>query len=392
MNELTKNKYDIPFGRPWIEDEDRAAVMRVLQGHILTHGPEGKAFETEWEQMMGGGHAVSTSSCMASLHLAYIDLGVGPGDEVIVTAMTHVATVHGVALTGATPVFVDCRAETGNVTAEAIAAAITPRTKAIGIVHYIGIPCDMAAIMALADKKGLPVVEDCAIAIGSRFEGKHVGLFGHVGTYSFYPVKHITTGEGGMIVSRDKETVERIGRFRAFNVDRTHQERKVPGIYDVTGLGMNYRMSEMQAALGRTQIKKIPEILRLRAENFAALKAGMEEIPNVRVIDDPDPRMTNTHYCLVAILQGPLAARRDDILIALTEMGVGTSVYYPHPVPRLTHYRNTYGYDPALYPNTLAISDNGIALPVGPHLDTGHMTQITAAFREVLDSLGLTGS
>ncbi len=385
-------KLDIPFGRPWIEDQDRAAVMRVLEGHILTHGPEGKAFETEWEAMMGGGHAVSTSSCMASLHLAYLDLGVGPGDEVIVPAMTHVATVHGVALTGATPVFVDCEARSGNITAEAISDAITPRTKAIGIVHYIGIPCDMAQIMALADKLGLPVVEDCAIAIGTRFEGKHVGLFGHVGCYSFYPVKHITTGEGGMIVSKDKETVERIGRFRAFNVDRSHQERKIPGLYDVTGLGMNYRMSEMQAALGRVQITKIPEIMRRRAENFAALKAGLEEIPDIRVIDNPDPRLTNSLYCLVAILEGALGPKRDDIIMALTDMGVGTSVYYPHPVPRLTYYRNTYGYDPKLYPNALSISDRGIALPVGPHLEIRHMAEITDAFRQVLKVLGLTGS
>lgn len=377
-------KYDIPFGRPWIEDEDRDAVMRVLQGHILTHGPECKGFEDEWVTMMGGGHAASTSSCMASLHLAWLDLGVGPGDEVIVPAMTHAATVHAVALCGATPVFVDCEAGSGNMTAEAIEAAITEKTKGIGIVHYVGIPCDMPKIMAVADAAGLPVVEDCAIAVGSRIDGVHVGLFGHVGCYSFYPVKHITTCEGGMIVSKDEETVARIAKFRAFSVDRTHSERKVPGIYDVADIGMNYRMSEMQGALGRVQIRKIPEILKRRKANFGALKAGLEKLGSIRVIDDPDPRFTNTHYCLIAVLEGSLAPRRDDIILALQSIGVGTSVYYPHPVSRLTAYKKRYAYTAGRYVNAELISDTSIALPVGPHLNTDDMDDIVEALGTVI--------
>jgi len=379
--------YDIPFGRPWIEDEDRDAVMRVLQGHVLTHGPECKGFEDDWVAMMGGGYAASTSSCMASLHLAWLDLGVGPGDEVIVPAMTHAATVHAVALCGATPVFVDCEAGSGNMTADAIQTAITGKTKGIGIVHYIGIPCDMPAIMAVADAAGLPVVEDCAIAVGTRIDGTHVGLFGHVGCYSFYPVKHITTCEGGMIVSNNEETVTRIAKFRAFSVDRTYSERKVPGIYDVADVGMNYRMSEMQGALGRTQLRKLPEILNRRKANFKALKAGLEEIGNIRIIDDADPRYTNTHYCLVAVMEGALAARRDDIILALQGMGVGTSVYYPHPVSRLTAYKKRYGYKDGTFPNAETISDHSIALPVGPHLSATDMGDICAAVKAVVETL-----
>ena len=380
----TAQKYDIPFGRPWIEDEDRDAVMRVLQGHVLTHGPECKGFEDDWVAMMGGGYAASTSSCMASLHLAWMDVGVGPGDEVIVPAMTHAATVHAVALCGATPVFVDCEAGSGNMTADAIKAAITDKTKGIGIVHYIGIPCDMPAIMKVADAAGLPVVEDCAIAVGTRIDGIHVGLFGHVGCYSFYPVKHITTCEGGMIVSNNEETVARIAKFRAFSVDRTYSERKVPGIYDVADVGMNYRMSEMQGALGRTQLKKLPEILKRRKANFEALKAGLEEIGAIRVIDDTDPRYTNTHYCLIAVLEGDLAARRDDIILALQAMGVGTSVYYPHPVSRLTAYKKRYGYKEGAYPNAETISDRSIALPVGPHLGPDDMRDIVSAMKNAV--------
>jgi dTDP-4-amino-4,6-dideoxygalactose transaminase len=268
-------KLEIPFGRPWIEDEDRDAVMAVLKGHILTHGPECAAFEKEFVAMMSGGFATSTTSGMAALHLSYLHLGVGPGDEVIVPAMTHVATVHAVALTGATPVFVDCELETGNMDLSKIEAAVTPRTKALSVVHFCGIPVAMPKVMTIAEKHRLKVVEDCALAVGSRYDGRHVGLFGETGCYSFYPVKHITTGEGGMLVSRHQDVVASIARFRAFNVDRTHAERTIPGIYDVTGLGMNYRMSEMQAALGRVQLTKLPAIARRRAANFKALKAGL---------------------------------------------------------------------------------------------------------------------
>lgn len=381
----SKTPYDIPFGRPWIEDADRAAVMRVLEGHILTHGPECKGFEDDFVAMMGSGHAASTSSCMASLHLAWLDLGVGPGDEVIVPAMTHAATVHAVALTGATPVFVDCEAASGNMTVDAIKAAVTPKTKGIGIVHYIGIPCDMPAIMAFADAAGLPVVEDAAIAVGARIDGTHVGLFGHVGCFSFYPVKHITTCEGGMIVSKNAETIARIAKFRAFSVDRTHSERKVPGIYDVSDIGMNYRMSEMQGALGRVQITKMPKILEMRKANFEALKTGLEKLGRIRVIDDADPRYLNTHYCLVAVLEGDLAPKRDDIILSLQAMGVGTSVYYPHPVARLTAYKKRYEYVDGTYPNAETIADEGIALPVGPHLKPADMADIVSAVKDAIE-------
>jgi perosamine synthetase len=373
-------KLDVPFGRPWIEDEDRDAVMAVLRGHILTHGTECAAFERDFVAMMGGGFATSVSSGMAALHLSYLHFGVGPGDEVIVPAMTHVATVHAVSLTGATPVFVDCDIETGNMDISKIEAAISPNTKALSVVHFCGIPCDMPRIMRIAEKNGLKVVEDCALGVGSRHGSHHVGLFGDTGCYSFYPVKHITTGEGGMLVSRHEDVIKSISRFRAFNVDRTHNERAIPGIYDVTGLGMNYRMSEMQAALGRVQLKKVPAIAERRAANFKALKEGLARVDGVSVLDTREPKAANSHYCLVAVLKGPLARRREEIVRALNAQGVGTSVYYPHPVPRLSVYRTKYGYDSALYPGAETISDHSIALPVGPHLMVKDMTAIAKAF------------
>jgi dTDP-4-amino-4,6-dideoxygalactose transaminase len=377
-------KLDIPFGRPWIEDSERDAVMEVLSGHILTHGPNCHAFEEGFAEMMGGGYAVSTSSCMASLHLSWIDLGVGPGDEVLLPAMTHVATAHAVALTGATPVFVDAELTSGNMDLDDMAAKITPKTKAIGVVHYIGIPIDMVKVMALADKHGLAVVEDCALAVEARVDGTHVGLFGHTGCYSFYPVKHITCGEGGMLVSKDAETVKRIGEFRAFNYDRSGGGPKVPGLYDVKGLGMNYRMSEMQAALGRVQLTRLPEIMRIREENFRALQKGLTAIDGVHVLDSAEDRLKSSFYCVIALLTGDLADKRNDIALALNASGIGTSIYYPHPIGRLKVYREKYGYDADGFKGAAALADNAIALPCGPHLGVKDMDDIASCFAEIV--------
>ena len=378
---------EIPFGRPWITDDDRQAVLEVLQGHILTHGPRTKGFEQDFAEFMGDGQAVAVSSCTAALHLAYFQMGLGAGDEVIVPAQTHNATAHAVELVGARPVFVDCDVETGNIEVSGIEPAITSKTRAISIVHFVGIPCDMDGVMAVADKHGLPVVEDCALALGARYDGKHVGLFGDAGCFSFYPVKHITTGDGGMFTTRHRNVAEAVSRQRAFGVDRTHAERKVPGFYDVTELGLNYRMSEMQAALGIQQLVKIDSILERRAKNFEKLKPMVEEVKGVRVLDSTSAAAASSHYCLSAILDGTLGQRREEIVRGLNEAGVGTSIYYPHPVPRLSYYRKKYGYDASAYPNAASISDWSIALPVGPHLTESDMDFIGATFRQAVEEV-----
>lgn len=359
----------IPFGRPWITDEDRQAVADVLDGFILTHGPKCRAFEDNFAAFMGpDAHCVSVSSGMAALHLAYLHFGIGAGDEVIVPAMTHTATVHAAEWVGATPVFVDAEAATGNVTAQAIAAAVTPHTKAISVVHFQGIPCDMPAIMQVANEHNLKVIEDCALAVGGRIDGRHVGLFGDAACFSFYPVKHMTCGEGGVFATRHADVAAAVNKLRAFGVDRRHDERTVPGMYDVPTLGLNYRMSELQAALGVSQLKRIDQMLQIRSEHFAYLKNGFANIDNVRVVDTTCDTRVNAHYGLTLVLEGPFAAQRNDWILKLKERGVGTSVYYPQPVPRMTYYREKYGYDPANYPVAEQISDEAIALPVGPHL------------------------
>jgi len=378
----------VPFARPEITDDDRRAVLNVLNGPILTHGPEGKAFEAEFAEFLGtDAHAVSVSSCMAALHLAYLHFGIGPGDDVLVPAQTHTATAHAAEWVGARVVFVDCDPATGNVTADQIARAITPRTRAISVVHFVGIPCDMPAIVALASERRLIVIEDCAIALGSRLGGRHVGLFGDAGCFSFYPVKHLTTGEGGMFVSRDKAVADGVSKLRAFGVDRTHSERTIPGMYDVPSLGLNYRMSEMQAALGRSQLRRIQQTLQIRQRHFELLKAIVASVPRVRVLDATSRDAKNSHYCLTVVLQGTLGARRNDVVTALNAAGVGTSIYYPQPVPRMQYYQRKYGYDLAAFPAAAEISDASIALPVGPHASDADIEYVGNQLRYALEAL-----
>lgn len=386
------NKRSIQFAKPWITDKEREAVLEVLKGDILTHGPQNKAFEEEFAKFIGIGkeevHCVAVSSCMAALHLTYWQMGIGKGDEVIVAAQTHVATAHAIEIVGARPVFLDCEPNTGNIDPEKIGDLITKKTKAIGLVHFLGIPCQMDAIVKIAQDHNLKIIEDCALAVGSIYKGKHVGLFGDAGCFSFYPVKHLTTGDGGMFITRHKDLAEHVLKARGFGVDKTFGERTIPGMYDAPTLGLNYRMSDINASIGRVQLSRVNEILKIRKENFENLKSGLKGIRNLSVLDSPQKDIGNSHYCLTIVLDGILATKRNEMVNLLNAKGVGTSVYYPQPVPRMTYYQKKYGYDPKLFPQAERISDQSIALPVGPHLRSEDMKYITENVKNTVKELG----
>jgi perosamine synthetase len=380
-------KRQLPFGRPLISEEERKAVLDVLSGPILVHGPRATDFEAGFAKFTGAPQAVSVSSCTAGMHLVWFALGLKAGDEVIVPAMTHVATAHAVELTGATPVFVDAEPATGNIDITAIEKAVTPRTRGIVVVHYLGMPVDMSPIVEFARKRGLFLMEDCALAIGSMIDGVHTGLAGDCGVFSFYPVKHMTTAEGGMVILKDAKLADALRLKKAFGVDRTHGERKVPGVYDVVELGFNYRMSEIHAAIGIEQLKKVPDFLRRRRENFAALTSALAAVKGVDMLSSSTPRLISSYYCLAALLKPELTPRRPDIMAAMSAQGVGTSVYYPQPVPRMTYYAQKYGWRNGTFPNSALIADHSIALSVGPHLDPSDMTFIAAALDAAIRSL-----
>ena len=322
------------------------------------------------------------------MHLIYFALGFGPGDEIIVPAQTHIATAHAVELTGAKPVFIDSEKNTGNINIEFIETAINSKTKAIAIVHYLGVPVDMPKVVEIAKKYDLFLLEDCALAPGAKIDGKHVGLHGDAGVFSFYPVKHLTTAEGGMIILRDEKFAQKLKLLKAFGVDRNHGERKIPGVYDTIALGFNYRMSEIHAAIGKVQVDKLPGFLVKRKNNFEALERYLEGVSGINILPQTsDNHLESCHYCLGVLLDYKIISQRSEIINGLTEQGIGSSVYYPQPVPRMKYYKEKYGYDEKKYENASRISDGMIALPVGPHLNLEDMEIIAKGLKKCMDKI-----
>jgi len=380
----------IPFGKPMLGDKEREAVLEVLGGTQLVHGPRGKAFEAAFAAFTGAPvphGAAALSSCTAGLHLLCFDLGLCPGDEVIVPAQTHTATVHAVEFMGATPVFIDAEPVSGNIDCDALEAAVTPRTRAVILVHFLGVPADMDRVNAVAAKHGLFVIEDCALAIGTRLHGVHAGLLGDAGAFSFYPVKHMTTAEGGMVVSKHADLMARLDKKRAFGVDRSYGERSVPGLYDVTMLGFNYRMNELSAAIGLVQMERLDGFLAAREANFTRLAGLLSGVDEVRILGDNLPEgAVSSRYCLSVVLREEVRPLRPRIMARMKELGVGMSVYYPSPVPQLTYYRDKYGHADGEFPVARSISQ-GFALPVGPHLGAEDMDYIAESLKQTLSEV-----
>jgi dTDP-4-amino-4,6-dideoxygalactose transaminase len=245
----------------------------------------------------------------------------------------------------------------------------------------------MDRVMTIARRHGLFVVEDCALAVGTQHQGVHAGLHGDVGVFSFYPVKHMTTAEGGMIIARDGALAARLTHLRAFGVDRHGDDRSIPGIYDVTALGFNYRMSEIEAALGIEQVKRLDTTLDQRRRNFAVLSASLAGIDGIGTLDWNAHRGRNSHYCYTILLDDALAPQRPAIIAGLNARGVGTSVYYPRAIPHMSYYRQRQEHRPGSFPRAARISAHSIALPLGAHLGEDDMTYIGDALKRVLQEV-----
>ena len=378
---------NIPFARPHIGETEKNAASEVLDGHVLVHGHRTHDFEDKFAGWCGTEKSVAVSSCTAGLHLAYFYLGLGQGDEVIIPAMTHVATAHAVELMGAKPVFVDAEPATGNIDLSQVEEKITHRTKAISIVHYLGMPVDMDRLNKIAQKHNLFVVEDAALAFGTKYKGTHAGLLGDLGVFSMYPVKHMTTLEGGMILSKHEDVLEKIALQRAFGVDRTHGERKVPGEYDVNMLGFNYRMNELQAAIGICQVDRLHDFLEARKSNYDLISAGLADVDELHQFSSTGGDFQSSYYCKSVVLQNGIENNRLEIINELAKRGVGTSIYYPRPVPELSYYAERYNIIKGSFPEAAKIAYHSIALPVGPHLNEGDAEYIVKSVKDVLSKI-----
>jgi perosamine synthetase len=352
----------IPYARHDIDDDDIAAVTAALRSGWLTTGPLIDEFERAVAQFTGARHAVAVSSGTAALHAVMDALGIGPGDEVIVPTITFAATANAAAYVGATPVFADVAADSLLIDPQAVAAKLGPRTRAIVAVDYAGHPADYAALEALAKPHGVAVLADACHALGAGANGRPAGGMALATAFSFHPVKHITTGEGGMVVSDDPMIAARARRFRGHGIDSDHRERAKRGThaYDMVELGYNYRLSDIQCALGLSQLRKLPEWLRRRRSLAAFYDALLADIPEIKPLVCR-PGVEHAYHLYVVALDKKID--RDGIYRYLNRRGIHTNVHY-RPVHLHPYYQRQFATGPGQCPVAEAMYPRILSLPM----------------------------
>tara|TARA_B100000965_G_C19599120_1_gene761651 strand:- start:2875 stop:4017 length:1143 start_codon:yes stop_codon:yes gene_type:complete len=359
----------IPFGKPILNEEELNSVNEVLQSGILVHGKFTNNFETKFAQRNGSKHAIAVSSCTAGMHLGLFISGIGRGAKVAVPAMTHVATAHVVELQGAQPVFIDVDPKTGNMsTTKLQEASKLVNLDAIIPVHYLGLPCDMDEINNIASKNNSLVIEDCALSLDAEYKNKKTGSLADLGSFSFYPVKHITSIEGGMVTTDNDEIATKIRKSRAFGYNKSLGERTRPGLYDVDSLGFNYRMNEVEAAVGLNQLNKIDQFIKLRERNFKILQEKVSSIPGITTFPSEFKGSKSSYYCFNFVLPENEENKRNELQDSLKDLGIGTSIHYPSAVPMFEYYRNKYGYNSGDFPVSEWLAANTLSIGIAPHV------------------------
>lgn len=353
---LTLSRPPIPIAKPDLGEEEAAAARKAILSGWVTQGPQVAAFEEEFAQWVGAPHACAVSSCTAALHMALLAVGVGPGDEVITVSHSFIATANAVRYCGAVPVFVDIDPLTFNMDPALIEAAITPRTRAIMPVHQMGLPCDMRRILAIAEGYRFPVIEDAACAIGSEIcldEWQHIGRpHGTIACFSFHPRKILTTGDGGMLTTKDPELDRTFRLLRQHGMSVSDRERHLSKrliFEEYSQLGFNYRMTDMQAAVGRVQLKRMPELLAARVHRAERYNKTLGDI---RGLEPPIvPADVRTNYQAYAVrLNERFPLCRDDLMQTLLQRGITTRrgimnahqepAYHDIATPRLPRLEN----------------------------------------------------
>lgn len=357
----------ITIAKPQIGEEEKRAVLEVLDSGIIAQGPRVKAFEEAFAAMCGVKHAVATTSGTTALHVALLATGIGPGDEVITSPFTFIASANSVLFTGGRPVFVDIDPATYNLNPALIEAAITERTKAILPVHLFGLSCDMDPIMDIAEKYGLVVIEDACQSHGALYKGKRVGSFG-AGAFSFYPTKNMTSAEGGMITTNDDDFAEKCRVIRQHGMRRRYYHDE---------LGFNFRMTDVHAAIGLEQLRKLEGNNAMRWANACFLS---EHLRNVILPCEPEGYQHVYHQYTIRIPGG----KRDALRTYLQENGVGSEVYYPVPVHKQHFYVQELG-SPLTLPVAERTALEVLSLPVHPALSSTDLETIAARVNEFMD-------
>ena len=380
--------FNVPYYRLELDDQEINSVVNVLRSGWLTTGPQVAAFEQEFAEFVGGGvQAVALASNTAGLHLVLESLGIKSGDEVIVPTLTFTATAEVVRYLGAEVSFVDVNPDTLCIDPKAIEAAITPRTRAIMPVHFGGHPCDMEAIWAIAGSRGIPVVEDAAHAIPTEIDGVHVGAGASAATvFSFYANKTLTTGEGGMIVSRDPKLIARCKVMRLHGIDRDSFERFTSNTaqwrYDIVAPGFKYNLTDIAGSLGRTQLARV-EKHQVARERIAM--RYLEELADLPLVLPALPAQNLKHSWHLFPVQLPVDTKvtRDDLEEGLSSRGVGNSVHYK-PLHQMTYWRTRYRLSDKKFPVATSYASRCLSLPIFPSMQEHEISHVIEVLRDLL--------
>lgn len=374
-------KQIIPYGHQWIDQSDVAAVARVLKSDWITQGPAVEQFEQAIARYCKARYAVAFSSGTAALHAAYVAAGIGPGDEVITTPMTFAATANAVVFCGAKPVFADIQEDTLNIAPEEIERHITRKTKALAPVDFAGHPCDLAAIMKIARKHKLLVIEDAAHALGSEYQGRKVGGISDMTMFSFHPVKAITTGEGGVIATNRKDFYEKLKTFRNHGIIK--RPEKGAWYYEIENPGNNYRITDLQCALGLSQMKKLGQFIRQRREIVRHYNRAFGTMKEVVVPTEKAYARSAYHIYAIRLRLEYLKAGRREIFDALRNEGLGVQVHYI-PVHFHPFYRRKFGYQKGDFPVAERYYECAITLPLFPKMTSQEINTVIKAVRGVI--------
>ena len=371
-----KKKKFIIFGKPSIGKDEILYITKVLKSKWIGTGPIVNKFENNFSIYKKAKYAISVNSCTAALHLSLLSIGLKKGDEVITTPMTFCSTVNSIIMAGLKPVLTDIRKDTFNIDEQLIEKKITKKTKAILLVHFAGLPCNMKPIIKIAKKYNLKIIEDCAHAVETEYENKKVGNFGETGNFSFYANKNITTGEGGMVITNKKAIAEKIKMLRLHGMSKDAWKRYLPDTvplnrshshYDVKYTGYKYNMTDLQAAMGVCQLRKVNIMWEKRKKLYENYLKKLKNLP-VTFQQTPGYNFKHGfHLFIMVINKKKTNKNRDDLINFLKQSGIGSAVHY-RSVTEMTNYKKLFNWKSFNYPNSYYLGKNTISLPLYPDL------------------------
>ena len=376
----------LPFARPLIGQEDIEEVVDTLNSDWLTTGPKTHLFEEEFAKYIGCKYAVAVNSCTAALHISLAALGIGKGDEVITTPYTFISTVNVILQQGAIPIFVDIKPDTFNIDPDLIREKINDKTKAIMPVHFAGQPCEMDKIMKIAKDNNLLVIEDAAHAISAEYEGRKIGTIGDATSFSFYPTKNMTTGEGGMVTTNDEELMNKFKIWSLHGISKDAWKRysaEGSWYYEVVCPGYKYNMTDIQASLGLHQLEKLNRFQRKREILVKAYNEAFKDMKEITIPFVKDNIKHAWHLYVIKIVSEKLKINRNQFIEALKAENIGTSVHFI-PAHLQPYYRDTFGFKKGDFPNAEYAFERVISLPLFPRMSDKDVKDVINSVKKIV--------